>query len=116
MVSGLNSLTVNSAYTAAYKTLTGVSPENLSDDELDALTSYNGNVYTGFGNTYKLTYPMVSSGDYHVDDLLLIDVAKFLIQPAPCLAVLLQKSVFQDSSTSERGKSPHCGQQNFLHC
>ena len=95
MVSGLNSLTVNSAYTAAYKTLAGVSPENLSDDELDALTSYNGNVYTEFGNTYQLTYPMVSSGDYHVDDLLLIDVAKFLIQQKTVAGLVSMKKIKQ---------------------
>ena len=95
MVSGLNSLTVNSAYTAAYKTLAGVSPENLSDDELDTLISYNGNVYTEFGNTYKLTYPMVSSGDYHVDDLLLIDVAKFLIQQKTVAGLVSMKKIKQ---------------------
>lgn len=95
MVSGLNSLTVNSAYTAAYKTLAGVSPENLSNEELDALTSYNGNVYTEFGNTYKLTYPMVSSGDYHVDDLLLIDVAKFLIQQKTVAGLVSMRKIKQ---------------------
>ena len=95
MVSGLNSLTVNSAYTAAYKTLAGVSPENLNNEELDALTSYNGNVYTEFGNTYKLTYPMVSSGDYHVDDLLLIDVAKFLIQQKTVAGLVSMRKIKQ---------------------
>ena len=95
MVSGLNSLTVNSAYTAAYKTLTGVSPENLSNDELNALVSYNGNVYTKFGSTYQLTYPMVSSGDYHVDDLLLIDVAKFFIQQKTVAGLVSMKKIKQ---------------------
>lgn len=80
MVSGMNSLAVNSAYTAAYKSLVGVSSEDLSNEQLNALVSYNGNAYTKFGNTYQLTYPMVSSGDYHVDDLLLIDVSKYYIQ------------------------------------
>lgn len=80
MVSGMNSLAVNSAYTAAYKNIVGVSSEDLTNDQLNALVSYNGNVYTEFGSTYQLTYPMVSSGDYHVDDLLLIDVSKYYIQ------------------------------------
>ena len=80
MVSGMNSLAVNSAYTAAYKSLVGVSSEDLSNEQLNALVSYNGNAYTKFGNTYQLTYPMISSGDYHVDDLLLIDVSKYYIQ------------------------------------
>ena len=80
MVSGMNSLAVNSAYTAAYKSLVGVSSEDLTNEQLNALVSYGGNAYTKFGNTYQLTYPMVSSGDYHVDDLLLIDVSKYYIQ------------------------------------
>lgn len=95
MVSGLNSLTVNSAYTAAYKTLAGVSPENLSNEELNILTGYNGNAYAVFGNTYKLTYPMVSSGDYHVDDLLLIDVAKFLIQQKTVASLVSMRKIKQ---------------------
>ena len=76
-------------------TLAGVSPENLSDDELNALVSYNGNVYTKFGNTYQLTYPMVSSGDYHVDDLLLIDVAKFLIQQKTVAGLVSMRKIKQ---------------------
>ena len=48
-----------------------------------------------FGNTYKLTYPMVSSGDYHVDDLLLIDVAKFLIQQKTVAGLVSMRKIKQ---------------------
>lgn len=80
IVSGLNSMNANSAYTAAYKSLVGVTATNLSDTQLSALASYNGNAYTAFGNSYNFIYPAISSGSYHVDDLFLIDAAEFLIQ------------------------------------
>lgn len=80
LVSGLNSMEVNSAYTAAYKTLVGVTPENLTDDQLAALTGYCGNAYTTFGNRYQFTYPCISSGNYHIDDLYMIDASTYLIQ------------------------------------
>lgn len=80
MVSGHNSAKNNSAYTAAYKSLVGVTAENLTGDQLTNLTSYNGNAYTNFGNKYDFVYPGVSSGGYHIDEIYLIDSAKFYIQ------------------------------------
>lgn len=79
-VSGFNSAKNNSAYTFAYKELVGVSAEDISDAELGNLLDYNGNVYVNFGNKYKFTYPAISSGGYHVDEVYLIDAAKFFIQ------------------------------------
>lgn len=79
-VSGFNSAKNNSAYTFAYKTLVGVTSDNLDSGELTNLTSYNGNAYTNFGNKYDFTYPACSAGGYHVDEVYLIDAAKFFIQ------------------------------------
>lgn len=80
IISGLNSMEVNSAYTLAYKTLSGVTPENLEDDQLTALVGYNGNTYATFGNRYQFIYPAISSGSYHTDELYMIDASKYLIQ------------------------------------
>ena len=80
LVSGLNSMRANSAYTAAYKALAGITPTTLNDTQLSTVVGYNGNVYTAFGNSYNFTYPAISFGNYHVDDLFLIDAAEFLIQ------------------------------------
>lgn len=80
MVSGHNSAKNNSAYTAAYKNLIGVVADNLAGDQLTNLASYGGNAYTNFGNKYDFTYPAISSGGYHIDEIYLIDSAKFYIQ------------------------------------
>lgn len=80
MVSGHNSAKNNSAYTAAYKNLIGVVADNLLGDQLTNLASYGGNAYTNFGNKYDFVYPGISSGGYHVDEIYLIDSAKFYIQ------------------------------------
>lgn len=80
MVSGHNSAANNSAYTAAYKSLIGVTADDLAGDQLTNLISYNGSAYTNFGNRYDFVYPAISSGGYHVDEIYLIDSAKFYIQ------------------------------------
>lgn len=80
LVSAFNSMKSNSAYTLAYKTLKGVTSNDLNDIQIAALTSYNGNAYTTFGATYSFTYPCISFGGYHPDEIYLIDVAKYLIQ------------------------------------
>lgn len=80
VICGLNSAKNNSAYTAAYKTLSGVEADSLTGDQLTNLTSYNGNAYTNFGNKYDFIYPGISSGGYHFDEIYLIDSAKFYIQ------------------------------------
>lgn len=80
VASSLNTMKDNSAYTMAYKTITGVTADDLSDVQIAFLTEKNGNAYCVFGNTYKFIYPAISSGGYHVDEVFLIDVAKHLIQ------------------------------------
>lgn len=95
LLSGLNTLEANSAYTAAYKTLTGIMPENISDEQLANLLTYNGNIYCTFGSMYMLTYPMISAGKYHVDDLLLVDAAKYYIQQYAVAGMVALKKVPQ---------------------
>ncbi|MGP0750593.1 DUF3383 family protein, partial [Escherichia coli] len=46
---GANTGGANSAYTLAYKTLVGVTPEKLSTTEAKKIRELNGNVYTHFG-------------------------------------------------------------------
>lgn len=98
LISGLNSLKVNSAYTAAYKTLVGITPSNLSDSELNTLVGYNGNAFTQFGNTYNFTYPCISGGGYHVDELFLIDAAASLVQQEVVAGLVATKKVPQTES------------------
>ena len=80
VASSMNTMKDNSAYTLAYKTITGVTADNLTDAQISILTEKNGNAYCVFGNTYSFIYPAISSGGYHVDEVFLIDVAKHLIQ------------------------------------
>lgn len=98
LISGLNSMKVNSAYTAAYKTLVGVTPSNLNDSQINTLTGYNGNAFTKFGNSYNFTYPCISGGNYHVDELYLIDAAANLIQQEVVAGLVATKKVPQTES------------------
>lgn len=93
LVSGLSSLNVNSAYTAAYKVLVGVDAIPLNDTQLTNLVSYNGNVFTNFGNRYNFTYPAISANGYHVDELFLIDAARTLIQQNTVAGMVSMKKV-----------------------
>ena len=98
LVSGLNSMKANSAYTAAYKTLIGVVASDLSDTQINNIASYGGNFFGKFGNTYKLTYPCISVGNYHVDELFLIDAASLLIQQEVIAGLVATKKVPQTES------------------
>lgn len=95
MISGLNTMLDNSAYTAAYKTLVGVDAMDLTDAQLITLTGYNGNTYCKFGNTYEFTYPCISGGDYHIDEIYFIDVAKYLIQNSTVAGLVSKRKVPQ---------------------
>ena len=93
LISGLNSMKANSAYTAAYKTLVGVTPTNIDDSALQILVSYKGNCYNRFGNNYNFTYPCVSGGGYAIDENFLIDAAKYLIQQEAVAGLVALKKV-----------------------
>ena len=98
LVSGLNSMKNNSAYTVIYKNLVGVTASDLSDTDINILIGYGGNAFTKFGNTYTFVYPGVSGGGYHVDELFLIDVAALLIQQEVVAGLVDTKKVPQTES------------------
>lgn len=98
LVSGLNSLDVASAYSLAYKTLVGVTAENLSDDDFEILKAINGNAYVKFGRTYSFLYSGISAANYHLDEVLLVDVAKYLIQQHVVTGLVAQRKVPQTES------------------
>lgn len=80
LVSGFNTMEDNSAYDVAYKQLVGVTPVNITDDQLASLQTYNGNAYMQFGTQYSFVYTGITASGYHVDEVYLIDVAGHLIQ------------------------------------
>lgn len=51
---GANDGTANSAYTMAYKSLSGVAPDDLSETEVAALQEKNANYYVVRGGTYNV--------------------------------------------------------------
>lgn len=51
---GLNTGLQNSAFTMAYKSLVGVTPEVLTSTQVSTITGYNGNVYTNYGSSWNL--------------------------------------------------------------
>lgn len=95
LFSGFNSLEPNTAYTFAYKQLASITASDLNENQLRNLISYNGNAYTKFGNTYNFTYPGISSGEFHVDELFLIDAAKHLIQTGAISGLIGSRKVSQ---------------------
>lgn len=98
LVSGLNSMKANSAYTVAYKTIVGVNASELSDTQINNLISYGGNAFAKFGNSYRFVYPGISGGNYHVDELFLIDAASLLIQQEVVAGLVATKKVPQTES------------------
>lgn len=98
LICGLNSMAANSSYTAAYKTLVGVAAMDLNDSQLEILSDYNGNAYTKFGNKYSFTYPCVSGGGYHVDEIFLLDVSKHLIQQNVVVGLTSARKIPQTES------------------
>lgn len=80
LICGLNSMDSNSAYTLAYKSLIGFTPEEINDSQLQNLVGYNGNTYCQFGRRYNFIYPGLMAGGYHVDEQFIIDAARYLIQ------------------------------------
>lgn len=80
LICGLNSMDSNSAYTLAYKSLIGFTPEEINDVQLQNLVGYNGNTYCQFGRRYNFIYHGLMAGGYHVDEQFLIDSARYLIQ------------------------------------
>lgn len=96
--SGLNRDTAGTAYTFAYKDIAGFKAEDLSDSQLTALKSYNGNAYMVFSKRYDLIYPAISASGLHVDELYFIELAKFLIQENTVAGIISRLKVPQTES------------------
>ncbi|GED34032.1 hypothetical protein BCE02nite_51730 [Brevibacillus centrosporus] len=77
---GANTGLANSAYTMAYKTLVGVTPESLSTTEVKTILGLNGNVYTNYGASYKLLVQGTMADGTHFDEVLNLDMLKAEIQ------------------------------------
>lgn len=95
LISSLNTMLDNSAYTVAYKSLAGVAAMDLTDTQLNTLVAYNGNTYCKFGNNYDFVYPGTSGEGYHVDEIYFIDAAKYLIQTSTITGLVAKKKVPQ---------------------
>jgi hypothetical protein len=71
---GANTRLANSAYTLAYKTLVGVTVDDLSSTEVTTIKSNNGNVYISRGNTYTLFENGVVSDGTFFDEIINTDM------------------------------------------
>lgn len=99
MFCGLNSLTSNSAYTMAYKTLTGTSPStNVTDATLANLTANNGNAFLRFEDSYNFVYTGVMASGIHLDERYFMDVAATLIKQSVVNLLLNTRKVPQTES------------------
>ena len=71
---GANTELANSAYALAYKKEVGVTPEALSDTEVNSIKNLNGNVYITRGLTYNLFEQGVMADGTPFDELLNLDI------------------------------------------
>lgn len=79
---GNNTGLANSAFTMAYKSLSGISSESLTNAQVNTITGYNGNVYTAYGNSYNiLSGGLMADGSYF-DNILNQDIMTLAIQTA----------------------------------
>lgn len=77
---GANTGLTNSAYTLAYKTQRGVSPEEVTTSQFNTILAQNGNIYTNFGATYDLLVYGTMADGVHFDEVLNLDVLTNEIQ------------------------------------
>lgn len=78
---GLNTKEDNSAYTLAFKTLSGVGTTNISDSEFSTLKGYNGNVYANVANaSFSMIMTGVSASGVFYDEIYCLDVLKNQIE------------------------------------
>lgn len=98
LFSGFNSMDVDSAYTMAYKSIVGFIPESLTDSQLNAIVSYNGNAYAEFGRRYNFFYPGVTASGTHIDEAFFLDAAKYLVQQYAVSGLVAKRVVPQTES------------------
>ena len=79
---GLNTGLANSAYTLAYKSEVGVTPEVLTTPQVTAITGWNGNVYTSYGGQYNLLVQGDTANGTPFDQVLNLDILTVSIQTA----------------------------------
>ncbi|SFU71119.1 DUF3383 family protein [Alicyclobacillus macrosporangiidus] len=77
---GLNTGLAGSAFTLAYKNLTGVTPENLTSTQASAILGYNGNIYANYGGQYNLLRQGTMADGTPFDEVLNLDVITADIQ------------------------------------
>ncbi len=77
---GANTGGANSAYTLAYKSLVGVTPEPLSTTEVQKILALNGNAYTHYGTNYKLLVQGTMANGVPFDEVLNLDMLTAEIQ------------------------------------
>lgn len=84
---GANDGTAGSAYTMAYKTLAGVSPDDLSETDVANLKSKNANYYVTRGSSYNVLESGVTASGAWFDEVIGLDQLSSDIQLA-CMDVL----------------------------
>lgn len=84
---GSNTGLANSAFTMAYKSLVGVTPEQLTTQQASTITGYNGNIYTTYGNNYQLLVQGTMADGTPFDQVLNLDTLAANIQTAAMLAL-----------------------------
>lgn len=77
---GANTNSENAAYTLAYKSEIGVTPDSFTTQEFSTVTGYNGNVYTTFGNGFQLFYSGKMANGTPFDQVLNVDQLSSNIQ------------------------------------
>ncbi|GIO06215.1 hypothetical protein J31TS6_22430 [Brevibacillus reuszeri] len=92
---GANTGGANSAYTLAYKTEVGVTPEKISTTEAVKIRELNGNVYTNFGAKFKLLTQGTMASGVSFDEVLNLDMLKAEIQIGAVNALVMAKKISQ---------------------
>lgn len=77
---GANTGLANSAYTLAYKSEPGITPEVLTTQQATTIKGYNGNIYTNYGGKYDLLVQGTMADGVSFDEVLNLDVLTNEIQ------------------------------------
>jgi len=92
---GSNTGLANSAFSLAYKSLIGVTADNLTTQQLTNITGWNGNVYTSYNGQYDLLVQGTMADGTPFDQLLNIDALTVGIQTAVVTALTQSPKVPQ---------------------
>lgn len=92
---GLSDDTSNSAFTLAFKTIAGINTIDITQAQLNILTSYNGNAYVTYGKNYNSFVPGVMANGTYYDEQYMMDVLKTSIQQNVINTLVMNKKVPQ---------------------